>query len=656
MVTLSEDGHMAITRDTLGGLRFWPSLTGAVEPQRIPIRGARQVSLSADGDTAILSIVDSISSLHIVRANADGSMEELYMSSPHAPIKEARVWPGGQRIVTLSADHRVALRSTAGAVLAELQERHFSPKTMRLVASKKQIYVFESEGAEAIRSVTLRTLQVDLDKNALVLGTAEQEIPEVFSLAAKRFAISTDGAHVAFLGPEKKSEEKKEKPPVPDHSQGAQAVPEMGLSVVAVATGETQWLKLPLPANELMSTSLAFGSDQEVVVSSRPTGGSWKVNLGTTLSSTPLASPVANDTQHSASDVAGGVRLAADGTWLYVQDVAKKSHRYLGYGAFDPQFSSISPNGERVAWSTGAMVFVESVHDDSKSIRITAPPTEAYFRAAFIDDTNLVAVDYSGGLHLIDWAEGREVSSLDTGGPVRELEVDQERKLVRGIRQNGGSWLVELGKEGLVGPYLVQDLGYRSGFLQGENALWTIDPKNTLREYSLGDIRSGLSAKNLAAKGEPLANRLPLAIDEEGRRYVVRSQGQGAILSVSGASDSDKSEIELSATPAQLHPSPDGTMLALVSANSSTVEVILREGGRSLWSRSFQQGIRQLSWSVDSKSVAVASQVGAIVQSADTGKALRVGCGPWFESRETPPPSTVSFMQVQNLCERMGDR
>ena len=654
MVTLSSDGHMALTRDSLGGLRLWPSLGGDAEPMQVPVRGALQVSLAHAQGGTIISAIDGVGSLHILKAQVDGSMKELYMSSPHAPFAQATVLPGAEILVALSKDYRLSLLDVNGNVLSEIQERRFRPTATRVAEARMSVLAIESNTAAAGSVVTLKTIDIDLSKKTLTLRAGEREIQGVFNVAPKRFDLSPNGTHLAYLGvapaPESGAEERK--PAAPVQSRPPQSATPQGLLIANLETGAVQAVELPLPAHEVMSVSVAFSQENEVLVSSRPSGGSWNVSLGSEPTSAAMPSPVANDSQRSANDVANGTRLAADGTWLFVQDVGAKTHHYLGYGAFDPQHSSISPNGERVSWSTGAMVFVESIKDDSKSIRITAPPTEAYFRAGFVDDTHLVTVDYSGGLHLIDWASGRQVGSLDTGGPIREFAIDQKRKLIRGVRQNGGTWIAELGATGLVGPHLIQDGGYRSGFLDGEQGLWSMDGSNMLRTYTIREIRKGLSTTQLKKKGVDVSAMLPTVIDSKGNHYVLRAENQGAKLTIAASGGADKRELKLGATPSRIVPSPDGSKLALLSSSSATVEVVSAADGTSLWSRSFLQGVRHLSWSADSSNLAVASQVGALVQDGNSGAPVRLGCGPWFEKRETPPPSTVSFLQVQNLCER----
>ena len=94
---------------------------------------------------------------------------------------------------------------------------------------------------------------------------------------------------------------------------------------------------------------------------SRPSGGTWRVDLGPDLQSFPLQPVVANDPQHHANDFAGGVHLAADGNWLFVQEPLAERHHYLGYSNFDPQFASLSPNGKQVLTGGGSDLIVEDL-------------------------------------------------------------------------------------------------------------------------------------------------------------------------------------------------------------------------------------------------------------------------------------------------------
>lgn len=661
MVRLSSDGTMALSRDSLGGLRLWPSLDGASEPVLVPVRGALDFSLASAATSIVISAVDSIGALHILRAGADGSVEELYMSSPHAPMVQAIVLEGGEQLVVLSKDYKLSLLSVDGEVQSVIEQRRFRPTAMRIAESKQQVLAIESNLSRAGSDVVLKTVDYDPAKKTLSLRSDEREIAGVLNVAHRRFALSPDAIHVAYLGFETESEKSagESKPPVSGPRPAAASL-EPRLKIANLATGATQAIDLPIPSHEIMSAHLAFAGDRQVVVSSRPSGGSWSVAIeeasgenasGEKASPTPIPSAVTNDHQRHAADVAGGTRLQADGNWLFVQDLAGKSHHYLGYGPFDPQSASISPNGERVAWSTGAMVFVESIRDTGKSVRIVAAPTEAYFRAGFVDDAHIAAIDYSGGLHIIDWEKGTQVATLDTGGAVRDFEIDPTRGLLRGIRQNSGSWLVEFGNGTLQGPHLIQDGGYRSGFLEGEDGIWSMDGSNKLRTFRLDEIRAGLSTRDLKRDPIDISKDLPVAIDRRGTHYVLRSDNNGAKLTI-GVPGGDSRELRLRTTPAQIVPSPDGKKLALQFSGSATVEVVSAEDARSLWSRSFLQGIRHISWSSNSESLAVAAQVGAIVQDAQSGAPLRLGCAPWFEKRDTPPATTVTFLQVQNLCER----
>jgi WD40 repeat protein len=174
---------------------------------------------------------------------------------------------------------------------------------------------------------------------------------------------------------------------------------------------------------------------------------------------------------------------------------------------------------------------------------------------------------------------------------------------------------------------------------------------NRYHSYGLAELRAGLSPKDLEDSAVALKNGAPMAIDKLGYRYTIRPTGSVNRLVINKEGGKEKT-INLPWVPLRVLPSPDGSLIALVSSNGGIVKVYERSTGNSLWSVSFVQGVREFSWSQDSKSLAVASQVGAVVYEGASGEEIRMGCGHWFEKRPTPPPSTASFMQVQNLCER----
>jgi sugar lactone lactonase YvrE len=616
------------------------------------------MSIAKGTSGATITAIDGVGSLHILAAKDDGSMKELYMSSPHSPIVQAEVLSGGDKLLALSADHKVVLMDRKGAILSTIQERRFSPDSFKLSDDEKTLIAISTESMAMETSATLKPLNLNLEDNTLTLGSDEIELDHFADVAAKRLTLSPDGQHFAYLGfPQPDEVAEKEAVPEGKKKRAAPRLPQRpavapSLMIAKLSDGSVRKADLNLPANELKQVALGFVSNDVLVVSSRPSGGSWRVQLGETLKTLPLQAVVANDPQRSAHAFAEGTHLAADGTWLYVQDPIEGKHHYLGYTAFDPQYASISPSSERVAWTNNAMIYVESIEENSKSLRITAAPSEAYYRAAFIDDKHLVAIDYAGGLHLVDWTSGKEIGALDTGGSVREFEVDQDRKLIRGIRQNGGSWVCELGDKGLVGPYLIRDNGFRAGFLKGDLAVWTIDSANRYHSYRLDALRKGLSPKDLEADATKLNSGAPVAIDAEGTQYRVKTSGGTSKLSYKLKDSGKEKVIELPWTPLRTLVSPDVSKIALISSNGGIVSVYERSTGKVNWSVSFVQGVRDINWSKDSKNLAVASQIGAVVYDADSGKELRLGCGHWFEKRSTPPPSTASFLQVLNLCER----
>ena len=672
MVALSRDGDMALSRDSLGGIRFWPTLDGKSEPMLMPIRGARQFALAKGKSGATIAAIDGVGSLHILAAKNDGSMQELFMSSPHKPVVQVEVLRGGERLVVLTSDHKVMLMDRSGRALSTIQQRRFSPDQLRLSGDEKTLFAITIESIGMESSATLQALSVNLEASSLTLVDDEVVVDHIADIAAKRLALSPDGLHFAFIGfpqPEEVEPEPiKEKEPIKEAAKrrlpnsapmarlkqmpASQPTGVPALMVMKLKAGSIRKSELKLPANELKQVALGFVSNEVLVLSSRPSGGSWRVQLATKLKTRPLQAVVANDPQRSAHAFAEDTHLAADGTWLYVQDPIEGKHHYLGYTAFDPQFASISPGGERVAWTNNAMIYVESINDESKSLRITAPPTEAYFRAAFIDDKHLVAIDYSGGLHLVDWASGKEVASLDTGGSVREFEVDQERKLIRGIRQNGGSWVSEVKGTSFAGPYLIRDNGFRSGFLRGTAAVWTIDSANRYHSYKLDALRKGLSPKDIENDTVAFSGTAPVTIDSHGIQYLLQTAGGTSSLSYYERGDKNTKTINLPWSPIRTQVSPDSKMIAFISSNGGIVSVYDKDTQKALWSVSFVQGVRDISWSRDSASLAVASQIGAVVYEAANGKERRLGCAHWFEKRGTPPASTASFLQVPNLCER----
>ncbi len=657
LVALSPDGNMALSRDKAGGLRFWPRLDGNAEPLYLPVRGALDVSLASAGKGALVSIVDAANTLHVLRVADDGTVQERFSGSPHEPHVQAIVLPGATHVLSLSLDYRISLLDEMGNVLSSVQQRRFRPSQIQVASGR--VFAIEADPSALSQDVSVSMLDFNIEKKTLVRSADSRELSNVLNVVSKRFQISPDGKHVAYFGgaPAANATTGPALPSTGAHAPVARRLPApptapgrlAQLQIVNLAAGTAQSVELPFDSRELFHATVAFHGTREVILSARPRGGSWRVQLGSEQGARALSSSVANDVTSSASDVAQHTRLVADGTWLFVQDLQEARHHYLGFAQFDPHFTSISPSGEYVAWSNGAVVFVEHLKGATAPARIAAAPTEAYFRGGFVGEEHLVTVDYAGGLHLINWRSGEHLASLGTGGPVRDFETNATSRVVRGSGRNGGSWVAEVGESGFSGLHINPDGGQKSGFLAGGSSFWSVSAKDRYYSYSLGELRKGRVASK-SSEGVELAGKSPLAVGDDGTHYVLQSEGTGAKLLIGPAGAKHPKELRLDATPLAVTPSPDGSKLALIT--QGTVEVLRADDGVVLWSSAHGHRVQHLSWSKDSSQIAIAAKIGATVHSAEDGRRILADCGPWFEKRSSPPASTLSFLEQPNVCER----
>ena len=63
-------------------MRFWASLDGTSEPQIVPVRGARSLSIARHADGWTIAVIDSAQAGRVLRANNAGEISEIASLAP----------------------------------------------------------------------------------------------------------------------------------------------------------------------------------------------------------------------------------------------------------------------------------------------------------------------------------------------------------------------------------------------------------------------------------------------------------------------------------------------------------------------------------------------------------------------------------------------
>ncbi len=654
-VVLTADGRAAMTRDSFGSVRLWPTLDGSAEPQLVPVRGARSMSIARHTDGWTIAVVDAAQAGRILRASPGGETVELAALPPFDPLLEFHVLAGGTRVLGLARDHTVRLYDDSGQELARLQRRNFRPT--RLLVSKDgtlALAVSTSRDETGKTDGTIRTLTVRTGASPSITASDEEHaFSTMLDPAQPTIALAPDGKRFAYANRPTEA--------------GATT---WNVEMIDLATGEHT--TIPSPIQLHLDANIGFVSDGDVLAYSPRGAMAWLMDPANPDGAMPRPAPA----QHSGTPpmhAYAGDRLAVGiSQWLYVQDVSDKRERYLGYDVMVPITAALSPAGQHAAWvSNTSQLYVEDIGDGDGAtarIRHLTQPWMAQLgvvRASFIDEHRLVAVDRLGGIRLIDLRTNETLAEAGAGGGVRDAEVLPAAGLVRVTRHHNDTWLFEIKGDELVGPYMVIDNAPRAGLLEARTAndpvLWTLDSANKLRTYTLAELRKhgGRTAKDKDAEAEkaepePMptpAIPSPIAIDRRGARYAFTASPTGGTLIKIERGGVERELAIARSNISRVVPSPDGSRLvvafqdgALLAYRTDTLEL--------LWSFSTAVASNQVEWSDDGQRIVVAGNNGGAVLAAEDGSVVRSRCAQGFEVRGTPPNQFFPSAGQASLCER----
>lgn len=644
-LALSPDGKAALTRDAVGGTRLWPSLDGSVEPVALPIRGPQAFSIARGAKGWVAFCVDASGGAKAFVVDDQSRVEKLGELPPFQPLFEGHVLPSGKHVLALYRDHSIRLLSTAGEELARLEERKFRPAELRVSADgKRAVAMLESHDAGGTK-LEIQPLTITTEGKAAI---ARSGSPKLLTVATDPSTVtanmSPDGKRFVAV----------------DRWNGS------AWDIVVVdLRSEAPEARFAIQAQAHTIPAVGFSSPTSVLASANDGGVAWMIDLESKGQHPRNAPPQDFSQQLRPQAIAGDHHIASHGNWLYVAEVSRRRHRFLGYRTLQAMSVAISPDSKHVAtvYPQGPVLVEELGNGEGDHYRLPTDPFNGVFKVRFADDDHVITVDGMGGVQMIAWRTGDVVAETGINGSVRTVQIDTKSRLLLVDRNSvvNDSRVFEFDPDkGFSAAYIVPDASYRAGLLrkgpqnQPNAVLWTLDSSNRTRYYTLEELRSDLSADEIKAKGIDLKSGqvAPLAIDRNGRSYGVRWNGSKMELFVDlGAHIRSKPIADGSIS--EILPAEDGSALLAVHNRTGGMAITMYDAEELGERWSFATGTfhSDLVWSPDARYVGVAAQTGVSVRSAATGEAVHQRCGLDFEALGTPPNTAFSTVNQRTMCE-----
>ena len=639
LVAVSSDGKAAVSRDQIGGVRLWPTLDGEVEPIAIPERGAQAISVEALEEGHLVGVVDAASGGKIFTVDANGKVEVTGEMPPFQPLFELHALVGG-KLLALYKDHSVVLVDRRGKEIARADERRFRPTSLAVGKDGKSFVAVLKQTMG--NTAELQRMRIAGKDGALKLervGTPTL-VESTTQLVSSTLVVSPDTKRAAWVaGP-----------------VGAAWKIQVG---DLTSDDPPSDFTVQIPTH--LVPNLGFVDDNKVLASGNDGTLSWLYDLKRKSTHPRSASPQDFVNQGRASAIRGGTQVSGHGTWLFVHEVQRRKHRFLGYRAFQTQSVALSPSGDHVAWSyVGGPLFIEPLSGRGAATQLNLDPMLSVFRVRFFDDDHLITIGSTGALQLIAWRTGDVVAESGINGAIRTVHFEPVRGLLLVERHNNDARLFELSTKGFSEPYVIADQAFRTGLLSkgidgnGKAVMWTLDSSNRMRLYTLKALRSDLSREGTEALGKvlPSGSVAPLAIDQSGRRYGVRWNGSRMELFVQ-TGDHVESAVAPAGDVNQIVPSPDGRRFLAIHQRGSNASLSAHDSEtlEELWNYSSGVLGNEVVWSRDGRYVGIAANTGAAVLEGATGESVRQRCGLQFGAMHSPPATAFGGLQVRSLCE-----
>ncbi len=636
---VSRGGSAALSRDSLGEVRVWPTLDGTIAPQAVPVRGVVAMRVQDHGDELLAGFAATSGAGHLVRFDRGGKrLGVADLAGPGAVLHVAPLVDASGAIV-LHADHSLALVDRDGKTLDTFAKRGARLRAIDVAGASAVLVLLRHSEGDGTASHSVARLETAGGK----LRIAHEVVLPYTPLEPTRFAASSDGAKVAFTRHPDDAQALPDVPPPPAAGAPARLRRPAGprrpppppaarmparVAVIAMADGK-----------DVTPAELAHHGLTDVVGLGFSAGDRLHVFEQHNQSEVDLAGGVViagNLVRTPGASVGDGLLVAGYDVSLVTQ-VPGGAARYLGWQANMPQKVALSTDGTRAAWASVRGELVIDALDGSEEIDgglFDAPVTFT----SFLGDDHVLLGTGRGTVHLVDARTGKEVGSMAPPGPVARVEVDPATGWLAGLRPGGGVWLVKIvpGAPMPTTTYAVADGSNNFALLDaaapGAPLLMTIDTKLVQRRYTEAELIAGVSATSIRDRPSVTLPRGMTRFDRRGVGYAVA----GRQLTIHDGATVTQT-IDLGFDVHDLAVSGDGARLIVLGSQTTPIAEIGLDG-KTRWTLSTGPGAR-FGWgfSGDGARLAVVGAGGGLVVDAATGERVADGCAWRFGATSAPP-------------------
>jgi hypothetical protein len=644
-IAVAPDGSAALTSDVTGGVRLWSALDGSREPQPLPIRAPQAMSIAADGTGWTMFVVDASGGAKIMVADAAGTIRTVAELPPFSPLFEGHVLPGGKHVLALFRDHSIRLVDLAGKDVGQFGERRFRPTSLRIAADgTRALAMVTSPESGGMTKIDLQPIAITTGpKPSVKLGGKPRQFTISTAVAPSTIALSPDGTRAAVV----------------ERWNGAQ----WDVAVLTIGDDKPPQ-RFAVVAAAHTVPGVGFVGASKVIVSANDGSVSWLVDADAKVQFPRNAPPQDFNSQLRVQATGGDRHVSAHGSWLYVSEVSKRTHRFIGYRSLQATSIAVAPGRQTVAtvYPQGP-VWIEPLDADSgPSYELPNDPFNGVFKLRYASADRLLLIDGMGGVRLVDWRTGESIAEAGVNGSVRSVHVDTRRGLLLIDRHStvNDSRMFELAGDEIRGPYIVADQSYRAGLLSAgvpknpDAVMWSLDSANRLRYYGLSELRSDLSDADVKRKAIDLkpGQVAPLALDGSGRQYGVRWNGSRMEIFVDNG-EHVRSRAIGDGSVNEIIPASDGKSFVAIHQRPGGMGVTVYDSDdlKERWAVTTGTFHHEVVWAPDGDAVAIATLTGAIVRDARTGETAYQRCGLDFQVTGTPPSSALSNVNQRTVCE-----